>query len=246
MPDLTKSGGITGSGSLLKMTYYGQSTFRLEAGDVSLLINPGIWNNEPIIPNDHDVRVIVATNHADDALGNATEIAVNSKAWILGNEATIQKASAQGGKSWLLHTLRPEVPYEIPGMKLTPYSLQRLNPESGGRYENLGLHIEIGKMKVAYLGDTVVRGPFGQLETDILITPVGGNDIFEVKDATSLCIDAQPRLTIPMKWTAPEQPQKFSKYIEQFGRGTVPLVLESGQIVEIEWAAGNEFRYTVD
>jgi len=228
------------------MTYYGQKTFRLESGEVSLLLNPGIWNGEPIIPNDHDVRVIVATNHADDALGNATEIATNAKAWILGNEATIQKAKSQGGKSWLLHTLRPEVAYEIPGMKLTPFSLQRLDTERGGRYENLGLYIEIGKMKVAYLGDTVVRGPFGSLEIDILITPVGGNDVFEVKDATSLCIDAKPRLAIPMKWTAPDQPKKFSKYIDQFGRGTVPLIVEAGQIVDTEWAAGNEFRYTLN
>ncbi|MDF1538031.1 MAG: MBL fold metallo-hydrolase [Candidatus Thorarchaeota archaeon] len=231
---------------ILKMTYYGQTTFRLESDEVSLLINPGIWDGEPIIPNDHDVRVIVATNHADDALGNATEIATQSKAWILGNEATIQKVQSQGGKSWLLHTLRPEVLYEIPGMKLTPFSLQRLDAESGGRYENLGLYIEIGRMKVAYLGDTIVRGPFGSLEIDILITPVGGNDVFGVKDATSLCVDAQPRLAIPMKWTAPEQPKKFAKYIDQFGRGTVPLIVEPGQIVETEWAAGNEFRYTLN
>ena len=235
-----------GSGSLLKMTYMGHTTFRLETSEVSLLINPGIWDDQPVVPANHDVRVIIATNHASDSLGNATEIATNSKAWILGNEATIQKAEAQGGKAWLLHTLRSEVPYEIPGMKLTPFSLQRKDLETGGRYENLGLYIEIGKMKVSYLGDTVVRGPFGQLDTDIMITPIGGNDVFEVKDATSLCIDAQPRIAIPVRWSSPEQPTKFARYIDQFGRGTNPLILEAGQILQTEWAAGNEFRYNVD
>jgi len=235
-----------GSGSLLKMTYMGHTTFRLETNEVSLLINPGIWDGLPVVPPNYDVRVIVATNHAIDSLGNATEISTGSKAWILGNEATIQKAESQGGKPWLLHTLRSEVPYEIPGMRLTPFSLQRKDSETGGRYENLGLYIEIGKMKVSYLGDTVVRGPFGQLDTDILISPIGGNDVFEVKDATSLCIDAQPRIAIPIRWSAPDQPKKFARYIEQFGRGTNPIILEQGQTLQTEWAAGNEFRYKVD
>ncbi|MFW9908992.1 MAG: MBL fold metallo-hydrolase [Candidatus Thorarchaeota archaeon] len=228
------------------MTYYGQTTFRLEVGENSVLLNPGIMNGEPLVPSDHDVRVIIATNHADDALGNAIEIAMNAKAWILGNEATIQKAQAQGGKSWLLHTLRSEVPYEIPGLKIIPYSLQRLDPATGTRYENFGLLIEMGKMKIAYLGDAIIRGPFGNLESDIMIMPIGGHDVFEVKDATSLCVDAKPRLAVPMKWTSPDQPNKFSKYIDQFGGGTVPLLLKPGQSVDIEWAAGNEFRYTVN
>ncbi len=235
-----------GSGSLLKMTYMGHTTFRFETDEVSLLVNPGIWDDEPVVPADHDVRVIAVTNHVNDALGNATEIAENAKAWILGNEATIQKAQAQGGKPWLLHVLRSETPYEIPGMKLTPFSLSRNDIERGGRFENLGFYIEMGKMKIAYLGDTVVRGPFGQLEIDIMITPIGGNDVFEVKDATSLCIDAKPRVVFPMRWTSPEQPKKFMRYIDQFGQGTNALVLEPGQVFQAEWAAGNEFRYKVD
>lgn len=240
------SDGTMGSGSLLKMTYIGHTTFRLETENVSLLINPGIWDGVPVVPADYDVRVIVATNHAEDALGNATEIAAKAKSWILGNEATIQKAQAQGGKPWLLHTLRSEVPYEIPGMKITPYSLQRVDQNSGGRYENLGLWIEMAKMKIAYLGDTVVRGPFAQLETDVLITPIGGDGVFEVKDATSLCIDAKPRVAIPIRWTAPEQPKKFARYIDQFGQGTTAVTLENDQTLQIDWAAGNEFRYTVN
>ncbi len=235
-----------GSGSLLKMTYIGHTTFQLETEEVSLLINPGIWDDEPVVSVDHDVRIIVATNHADDALGNAIEIANNMKAWILGNEATIQKAEAQGGKPWLLHTIRSEVPYEIPGLKITPFSLQRNDLASGGRYENLGLYIEMGKMKISYLGDTIVRGPFGQLDTDILITPIGGNDVFEVKDATSLCIDVQPRIAIPTRWSEPSQPQKFARYIDQFGRGTNAILLEKGQVLEAQWAGGTEFRYTVN
>lgn len=230
---------------MLRISYLGQTTFRIDSGENSLLLNPGIWEDEPIVPDDYDVRLIAVTNHAEDALGNATQIAAYSKSWILGNKETIDKVSEQGGKPWLLHTLRSEEPYEIPGLKITPFSLKK-GAMGTERIENLGLYIEMGKMRIAYLGDANTRGPFGQMEAEILITPIGGGDVFEVKDATSICLDIKPRIVIPMKWTAPEQKEKFAKYIDQFGGGTDVVLMESGQVVEAVWAAGNEFQYTLD
>ncbi len=230
---------------MLRIRYFGHSTFALESAETSLLLNPGIWDGEPVVPDDFDVRVIALTHHMDDAVGNATAIAENSKAWILGNERTIERVREQGGRPWLLHVLRPEEPYTIPGLSITPYSLQRADPDTGERFENLGLYIEMGSMRVGYLGDTVVRGPFGQLEMDILITPVGGGDVFPIKDAVSLCIDAAPRLGIPARASSPDQVSKFAKYVDQFSSSTVPMVMEPGQVLEVMWAAGNEFRYTL-
>ena len=228
---------------MLKITYFGRTSFRLESKDTSVLLNPGVWDGKPMVPDDHDVRVIVATNHFDDAFGNATTIAARSKAWILGNEETIERAKSQGGKPWLLHVLKAEEPYQIPGLKITAYSLQRADPKSGERFQNLGLYAEMGGMKVSYLGDTVVRGPFGQIETDVMIVPVGDREVFAVKDAVSLCIDAKPRIGIPVRWTTPEQSTKFVKYVGQFAGHTVPMLMEPRQALEIQWAAGNEFRY---
>ncbi len=230
---------------MLRISYLGQTTFRLDSGENSLLLNPGIWEGEPLVPDDHDIRLIAVTNHDDDALGNATQIAANSKSWILGNKTTIDKVSEQGGKPWLLHVLKSEEPYEIPGLKISPHSLKK-GAMGADRIENLGLLIEMGKMRIAYLGDANTRGPFGQLEAEILITPVGGGDIFEVKDATSLCVDMKPRIVIPMRWTAPEQREKFTKYIDQFGGGTEVVLMNPGQVIETQWAAGNEFQYTLD
>lgn len=231
---------------MLKITYLGRTTFALEAEETTLLLNPGIWDGEPVVPDDFQARAVIATNHADDAIGNAATIAVNSKAWFLGNKLTSEKAAEMGVKSWLLHVLEPEVPYEIPGVRITPYSLSRAGLENGGRFENLGLLIEMGGMKIGYLGDTAIRGPFEQLDTDILITPVGGDGVFPVKDAVSLCIDAKPRIGVPMRWSSEEDPKKFSKYVEQFGQGTKPVVMQPGQILKVQWAAGNEFRYELD
>jgi L-ascorbate metabolism protein UlaG (beta-lactamase superfamily) len=195
------------------------------------------------VPDDRDVRIIVATNHFDDAVGNAAAISSKSKGWILGNEQTIEKAKSQGGKPWLLHVLKPEETYQIPGLKIVPYSLQRADPKSGEKSQNLGLYIEMGGMKVSYLGDTVVRGPFGQIEADVMIVPVGDGEVFAVKDAVSLCIDAKPRIGIPVRWTTQEQSSRFRKYLEQFASGTIPMIMEPKQVLEIQWAAGNEFRY---
>ncbi len=208
-----------------------------------MLLNPGIWDGKPAVPEDSDVKIVVATNHFDDAMGNATAIATRAKAWILGNEQTIEKAKSQGGKPWLLRVLKPEESYQIPGLKIIPYSLQRADPKSGERAENLGLYIEMSGMKVAYLGDTVVRGPFGQIDSDVMIVPIGEGQVFGVKDAVSLCIDAKPRIGIPVRSTTPEQNTKFRKYLEQFASTTIPMLMEPRQVLEIDWAAGNEFRY---
>jgi L-ascorbate metabolism protein UlaG (beta-lactamase superfamily) len=230
---------------VLKIAYFGKTSFALETKETTVLLNPGTWDGESVVPDDFDCRVIIVTNHEDDALGNAAEIAVNSKAWILGNESTIERAREQGAKAWLLHTLKPEVPYEIPGLKVTPFPLQKRSVKTGENIENLGLHIEMSTMKVSYLGDSLVRGPFGHLETNVMIVPVGGEHAFPVKDAVSLCIDALPQVGIPVRWTSEDQPKKFAKYIEQFGQKTTPLLMEPGQTLEVQWAAGNEFRHSV-
>jgi L-ascorbate metabolism protein UlaG (beta-lactamase superfamily) len=236
---------MTGSGSLLRITYFGKTSFALESKETTVLLNPGEWDGKPMVPDDFDCRVIVATNHEDDAMGNAAKIAVNSKAWILGNEATIEKAREQGAKAWLLHVLQNEVPYEIPGLRVVSFALQKGSTQTGETIENIGLHIDIGMMKVAYLGDTRVRGPFGDLEVNVMIVPVSGEGVFQVKDAVSLCIDAQPQIGIPVRWTSDEQPQKFIRYIEQFGVGTIPFRMEPGQTLKVDWAAGHDFQHKV-
>jgi len=231
---------------LLKITYFGHSAFALEAKDTTVLLNPGILEGEPLVPNDFQARIVIATNYVDDAIGNSAAISVNSKAWFLGNKETTAKAAEQGVKPWLLHVLKPEVPYVVPDVTITGYSLSRIDEEAGGRIDNLGLIIEMGDLRIGYLGDSAIRGLFEQLAMDILIVPIGGGATFQVKDAVSLCIDTQPRIGIPMRWSAEDQPKKFSKYIEQFSKGTKPVLMEPNQILSVQWAAGNEFRYELN
>jgi L-ascorbate metabolism protein UlaG (beta-lactamase superfamily) len=237
---------LTGSDRLLSITYFGHTSFALEYKETIVLLNPGVWENEPVVPEDFQASIVVATNKEDDAIGNAATISVKSKAWFLGNKEAAEKASEQGVKPWLLHVLDNEVPYELPNVSIIPYALSRINETKGGRIDNLGLLIEMGGMKIGYLGDASVRGPFEQLDADILITPIGGGATFQVKDAVSLCIDAKPRLSIPMRWTDDEQPTKFSKYLDQFGQGTKAVVMKPHQKLTVQWAAGNEFRYELN
>lgn len=231
---------------MLNITYFGHTSFALEAKGTTVLLNPGIWDGNPVVPDDFEARIVIATNHVDDALGNAATISVNSKAWFLGSKDAADKAAEQGVKPWLLHVLETEVPYEVPNVTIIPYSLSRSDEGGRGRIENLGLIIEMGGMRIGYLGDSSIRGLFEQLEMDILIVPIGGGATFQVKDAVSLCIDTKPRIGIPMRWTSDDQPKKFSKYVEQFGQGTKPVLMEPNQVLAVQWAAGNEFRYELN
>jgi len=97
----------------------------MEAKGTTILLNPGIWDGNPVVPDDFEARIVIATNHVDDALGNAATISVNSKAWFLGSKDAADKAAEQGVKPWLLHVLETEVPYEVPDVTITPYSLSR-------------------------------------------------------------------------------------------------------------------------
>jgi hypothetical protein len=49
-----------------------------------------------------------------------------------------------------------------------------------------------------------------------------------------------------MRWSSDEDTKKFSKYIQQFGQGITPVVMEPNQVLELDWAAGNEFRYELN
>jgi L-ascorbate metabolism protein UlaG (beta-lactamase superfamily) len=237
---------LTGRDSLLKITYFGKTSFALQSNETTVLLNPGIWEGKEVVPNDFSARIVIATNQSDEAVGNAAAIAVNSKAWFLGNQGAADKASEQGVKPWLLHVLKNEIPYEVPDVKITPYSLSKIDEAEGGRIENLGLYIEMGEMKIGYLGDSVIRGPFEQFDMDVLMVPTGGDGVFQVKDAVSLCIDAKPRIGIPMRWSSMDDSMKFSKYVQQFGQGTTPVIMAPNQVLEVYWAAGNEFRYELN
>jgi L-ascorbate metabolism protein UlaG (beta-lactamase superfamily) len=231
---------------LLKITYFGKTSFVLQSNETTVLLNPGIWEGKEVVPNDFSARIVIATNQSDEAVGNAATIAVNSKAWFLGNQGAADKASERGVKPWLLHVLKNEIPYEVPDVKITPYSLSKIDEAEGGRIENLGLYIEMGEMKVGYLGDSVIRGPFEQFDMDVLMVPTGGDGVFQVKDAVSLCIDAKPRIGIPMRWSSMDDSMKFSKYVQQFGQATTPVIMAPNQVLEVYWAAGNEFRYELN
>jgi L-ascorbate metabolism protein UlaG (beta-lactamase superfamily) len=116
---------------LLKIVYFGKTSFVLEYNEMKVLLNPGIWGRKKVVPNDFSARIVIATNQSDDAVGNSANIAVNSKAWFLGNQGAADKASKKGVKPWLLHVLKPEVPYEIPDLKITPYALSRIDEAEG-------------------------------------------------------------------------------------------------------------------
>jgi hypothetical protein len=49
-----------------------------------------------------------------------------------------------------------------------------------------------------------------------------------------------------MRWSSEDDPKKFSKYVQQFGQGTVPVIMEPNQVLDLYWAAGNEFRYELN
>jgi L-ascorbate metabolism protein UlaG (beta-lactamase superfamily) len=218
---------------LVRIVYYGRSSFQIRGGRLKILIDPGVISggNEPIIPEESwkDTDIILVTCPHRDYAGYVKYIGTRSYTIILGPPSL---EGMLGGGDYNFHPLRGGEESYLLGSKITalkgrmsaeanksilklPFVSKR---ESSG--EAIGYSIELEGRHISHLG------PLSQVETpkgerpDVLIVPLGGGGMHPA-DAMDVVGRLNPRLVIPARYNFPSRYKvdmsEFAKMVEEEG-----------------------------
>jgi len=182
----------------MTITWFGQSCFRIETKEVSILIDPFSKDIGLRPPKIKDNIVLVSHQHSDH----------NN---IEGRPEESFLAQGPGE-------------YEVKGVFIK--GLQSFHDKSQGRERGLNTiySIKIEDIAVAHLGDfgqdKLTEEQVEKIgEVDILMIPVGGTYTINYKEAVELIHEIEPKIVIPMHYKIPnlkldiDGPEKFLKEI---------------------------------
>lgn len=195
----------------MNIQWYGQSCFRVESKDLSLLIDPFSKEIGLRPPRIHDNVILISHNHSDH--NNVNGIA----------EGTF--------------IVRGPGEYESRGIYIRGIQSFHDKEEGSQRGLNTIYVIRIEDMNICHMGDFgQEKLTDKQIEEigncDILMLPVGGVYTINFKEASGVVRQIEPKIVIPMHYKIPglkvnlEGPEKFLKEI-----GLTPEKVEKFKIV---------------
>ena len=180
----------------MTIQWYGQSCFRLEGKDASLLIDPFSKETGLKQPRIHDQIVLVTHSHHDH---NNIE-GIDKDTFLINGPGE----------------------YEIQGVNVLGIQSFHDNAQGQERGFNTIYSIKIEDLKICHLGDlgqdSLNETQLDKIdEPDILIIPIGGKYTISAKEAVGIINQIEPRIIIPMHYKIPdlkidiEGPEKFIK-----------------------------------
>ncbi|MFX0116888.1 MAG: MBL fold metallo-hydrolase, partial [Candidatus Hodarchaeota archaeon] len=176
----------------LKITFLGQSCFRLQSGSSTLLLDPG---RQQLGDISGDI-VFASHHHSDHTKGVEIFLKRNPEAIFVCNEQV-----ADHFKEW-----RNRIVFAAPGEEVT-HASWRLS-FVGGRHGlfsgvlNTGIIIRASSLSFGHAGDTVDFQEFSHEQLDLLAIPIGG--IFTASPKRALkelkSFSKPLPIIIPMHW----------------------------------------------
>ena len=196
----------------MNITWYGQSCFRLEAKEGSILIDPFSKEIGLKPPRIKDEVILVTHQHPDH---NAIEDA-NPEAFIIQNPGE----------------------YENHGIAIRGIQSFHDNKEGTERGLNTIYVLKAEDLHICHLGDLGHVLTDHQVEeigdVDILMIPVGGTYTIDAKTAVEVINQIEPKIVIPMHYMVPghspsplDGPDKFVKEL-----GLTPEKVEKYKIAK--------------
>ncbi|MEK7083408.1 MAG: MBL fold metallo-hydrolase [Patescibacteria group bacterium] len=166
------------------ITWYGQSCFKIQSGDLVIAIDP--FSKE--------IGLTAPRFRADIALATHQHHDHNNLESLTGDPFVI----TQPGE------------YEVKGAYI--HGIQTFHDTQKGKERGLNTIylIEVENIRVLHMGDygeaIVQDSQFLEQvgEVDILLVPVGGTYTIDGKDAAALTKDIEPRFVIPMHYKIPD------------------------------------------
>jgi len=182
----------------MNIQWYGQSCFRLEGKDLSVLIDPFDKGTGLKPPRLNDNIILVTHDHHDH---NNTESA--------GDEVFVIKGPGE---------------YEKSGVYVQGIKSFHDNVEGKERGLNTIYVVKFEDIRICHLGDLGQKELSDEQieaigDVDILMIPVGGNYTINGEEAADIVKEIEPKIIIPMHYLIPglnvkiDGPQKFLKEI---------------------------------
>ena len=175
----------------MKLTYIGHSTFLLEAGGTTILIDPF---NEKVgypVPKVSPSAVLISHEHGDH---NHLAMAQGQPRVIRGLEAGEWRA----------------VPEQIDGIAISAVPTYHDSTKGQERGRNTVFIVEVEGLRVVHLGDLghgldeASAGAVGR--PDVLMIPVGGHYTIDATQAHAVVAHLRPGIVVPMHYKTEVNP----------------------------------------
>ncbi len=225
---------------MLKLTYLSHSSFLLDDGTHTVVIDPFLTGNPtaPLAVDSVKAQYVVLTHAHGDHLGDALDIAEKQNALIIAVNELANYASEKGVNA---HNMHIGGAYNFPfgRVKFTIAHHGSSSPEGLYMGEPAGVVITMGGKTLYHCGDT---GLFLDMQLigerdhiDCMMAPIGDNFTMGIDDAVKAVEFVKPGLAIPIHYnTFPviaADPQVFAKKVE--AQGMQARVMEYGETLEL-------------
>ena len=195
-----------------KLTWLGHSTFRLETGGKTILIDPWVMGNPSCPANEKRVKKVDAmlcTHGNFDHIGDAVEIAKLHNPVVVGIFELATWLQKKGAKQ--IAPMNKGGSQEVAGMKVTMVHADHscgIQEDDGSIVyggEACGYVIELENgVKLYHAGDTNVFGDMRIIhelyEPELVMLPIGDLFTMSPKEAAYACELLKPKAVIPMHY----------------------------------------------
>lgn len=195
----------------MHISWYGQSCFKLQTKDATIIIDPfdrGMVGLEP--PRSKADVVVFTHKHADHA---------SPEAFQAGHASAEHKGAA--------FTIAGPGEYEVRGVHFYGFAVPHDDKDGKMLGFSSAFLIEVEDMKLLHLGDLGAKNLTNEQieelgDVDILLVPVGGTYTLDAEDAEKLVRQIEPKVVVPMHYAVPKLKLKLDgveKFLREMGAG---------------------------
>jgi L-ascorbate metabolism protein UlaG (beta-lactamase superfamily) len=225
---------------MLQITYYGHSSFRLNDGVYSLVIDPFLNGNPIATVKTKDVKAdyVILTHGHGDHLGDGLEIAKDNNATIIAVNELADYCISKGAKAHNMH-IGGSFKFPFGRLKFTIAHHGSKTPDGEYVGSPAGVVISIGGKNIYHCGDTGLfldMKLIGEMTPiDIMLVPIGDNFTMGIDDAVKAVEFVNPKVAIPMHYNTwpliAADPQIFSKKLEEKGKNYI--IMTFGETLDL-------------
>jgi len=222
----------------VKITYFGHSSFQLEAQGASVMIDPCnaqvIEGRQRLIPSALDTEtvrgvdlVLVTHEHAGHFDSQAIKrIVERTNATVVGPVQAIGKLDINPR---LMMQIKAGQEFSARGVRVKV--AKAVHPQSQCP---VGYIVQMGGLSVYHAGDTYNYTGIEANSATVALLPIGGTYTMDDNDAASVCRLAKFKYAIPMHYgTHDNLEQGADEFVRRLGETTKPVVLKPGQAANI-------------